>query len=281
MGLFAGILFLAYAAAASLDFLMHQSLLSCIGIMLSYLGSAVGVGAEYFFLSWLEKLSYNHEPTTGLRRSTVTAAIFSMAFTALGGIIKAFYYGITTGAIPRSLFFGADLSTLSFGEFLAKISYVRLYLGYYVTVMSAVALCHFLSQVRRSDGARRGIRGMLITSALSLVFSTVNALIFPLLSDMLLRDYAHVINGISQIFPAARLLFAFLATGAIIRAFKVHGAVWIIPIVEGVFFLLSTAASHISSFLLMVFTLGEVLILPALGILGLVLLHKCNYTETE
>ncbi len=211
IGKLSGALLIAFLFAAMLDLALNRSVLGFLGVLRSGLLSAIGLGLEYWFISWIEKRSYDEEDTQRLKSGTVIAFLVLIGTFLLSSATVIAYTFIVSG----------DLSSLpggNLGELLASLSYTKLYAGYLQNALTAMVLCLLLTQTGNSPRTRRAVAcilGLTVFSVLyQLVVSFFPSIIMPLL-ERSWDPYAiqQIMVRLTQISKLASLVGIFLQLG--------------------------------------------------------------------
>ncbi|MBE6558247.1 MAG: hypothetical protein E7661_04465 [Ruminococcaceae bacterium] len=166
----AGILFLGFFGAALIDLAIHQSILNFWSILLAYVFSILGLGLEYLFISWLEKLSYDEKEHRGLHIGTFIKFIFLLFNTLLAFGVMMLLLQITNGSLGSMLI----NKGYHLGEIIAEITNIRNHFAHESSVLTAMVLCKFMCQIRNCKVARKAIGGIILLTSASLLLSYVN-----------------------------------------------------------------------------------------------------------
>lgn len=268
MGKLSGILFIVFLFASTLGMALHQSLLEFVSLWLAYLWSCVGLSLEYLFISWVEKRSYDEEEPKGLRTATVIAVVAMLMSQFLVAIFNVWYIYIATGNLQEYT---------NVGEFLARLNYAKLYLGYYFSVLSSLALSHFLTQIRRSKKVSGTIRGMIIMNVVSLLISLCQRLIFQVADEAFIRIYAEHANYLTMGMLVINLILLCRMIKGVIDEFHATKLLWALPVVRIMTSLLKLFFLSYSQSLLVAATVVEELAYLVFAVWGLLVLRKVEY----
>ena len=221
MGKLSGILFIAFLFASTLGIMLHGSVLQFIGIWLAYLWSCVGLSLEYLFISWIEKRSYDEETPSGLKKAIVIAGIAMLISRLMVVGVNLWYVVVATGdlqAYPAA------------GAYLARISYARLGVGYYFSVLAALALSHFMTQTRAGKKSSRAVRGVIIMSVVSLLMDLGQRLFVMVASEAVMQWYAEHVNYLTFGIFIINFILICKAIKGLIDEFQAMRILWILPV---------------------------------------------------
>jgi len=173
IGKLAGALFVAFGFAAVLNLGVNRSFGSFLAVLWGYLASTVGLGLEYWFISWLEKRSYDEENSERLKSSTTIAFLVLFGLQLVSSAIEIAYVFLATG----------DLLSLGgrAGAILASLAQSRIPAEYATSALVAVALCFLLTQLDNVPRVRRAVKWVLGFSAFSLLCSVATSWLYTIL----------------------------------------------------------------------------------------------------
>ena len=162
------------------------------------------------------------------------------------------------------------------GETLARINYTKLYLGYYVSVLSTLAMSHFLTQIGRSRKVSGAIRGMIIMNVISLLISLCQQLIFQAgNNETFKRIYAENAQYLTLGMLVINLILLCRMVKGLTDEFKVGKQLWILPAARILVCLINLF--FYSQSLLMVATVIEEVVYLIVTVWGLAVLRKIGY----
>lgn len=266
MGKLSGILFIAFLFASTLGIILHRSVMQFISIWLAYLWSCVGLSLEYLFISWVEKRSYDEEAPNGLKQATVIAGIAMLVSRLIVVGVNLWYVHVATG----------DLQMYpAAGAYLARISYAKLGVGYYFSVLAALALSHLITQVRPGKKTSGAARGVIIMSVVSLLIDLGQRLFVMLASEAVMQWYAEHVNYLTLgIFVINFILICKVIKG-LIDEFHATRKLWILPAVRILAFMMRLFFVS-QSLQVIAIAVEEVMILMSMAC-GLWMLRKIRY----
>ena len=263
------ILFVAFFFSAMLDFWLHKSFISFFLILRGYLLTAAGASLEYIFISFVEKISYDDE-SHGLNKGTVISGCVYIFF-SIGAAILNMICVLISVSDPGSF-------EVNFGEILAYFTTQRLYMGYVLVILSAIALCHFLTQTKRSGAIKRIILTMLSLSAASVIIQFVQSFIFAALhSERFVINLITIANWISGATKILSLFLIFALAYNLNKRLKIGSSVYVLPIA----YLWASIISifSISQQMFVFSTAADELIRLIATIFGLIVLSRSQYPE--
>lgn len=264
MGKLSGLLLVPFLIASTWGMALHQSLLEFVSIWLAYLWSCVGLSLEYLFISWVEKRSYDEEEPVGLKKATVIAAVAMLVSQLFLAVFKIWYVHIATGNLQ---------AYPNVGETLARLNYARLYLGYYVSVLSALAMSHFLTQIGRGRKASGAIRGMIIMNVVSLLVSLCQQLFFLAgNNETFKRIFAENAQYLTLIMLIINLILLCRMVKGLTDEFQAARLLWILPAARVLVFLVNLF--FYSQSMLMAATVTEETVNLITMVWGLAVLRK-------
>ena len=233
VGKLALFLSLPFFFAAMIDFGIHQSFLSFWGILWGYIFSVFGLGIEYLFISWIEKMNYDDD-TEFLRKGTfalgVIIVFISLIHLAFEG---AYYYILEQGLL--------QISIPNIYKVIAYISEVESSLGYLEIALGAMWISHLISRINGARSTKRAVAvGLIISSASVVCGSLAYYIILTLESPeayLLITDILMIFNILIFIFSA---VCNFLFAVNVIKEAKASRWVILIPILSVLSFLITS-----------------------------------------
>lgn len=265
IGKLAGVLFVVFAFAGVLDLGVNQSFWGFLGILWSYLVSVVGLGLEYLFLSWIEKCSYDETDSERLNRGTVIATIFLIGITVFTAMANIVYTFIVKGNLQA---FPGDV-----GNTLASISYFRLYAGYGQSALTAMVLCHLLTQTGNRPKTHRAVSLILGLSVFSILYQAATSFFsmsaLPVLEQKLepyvMNNLLEGINGVLKLVSLVGIGLRLWLVHSLVKEVDVSKVILLAPALEiamffADLFFTSQSMARTSSILNAVVTLTAALI---------------------
>lgn len=240
IGKLAVALFVAFGFAAVLDLGINRSFGSFLSILWGYLVSVVGLGLEYWFISWLEKRSYDEEDSERLKSSTTIAFFVLFGIQLISYIIEIVYIFLSTG----------NLMSLGgrAGAILASLSQSRIPMDYAVSALVAVALCFLLTQLDNAPRVLRAVKWVLGVSSFAILYSVATSWLYTILLPMFdhLADplFTHrlmnVINLLASIVTLIKLATELWLAYCLIKEVKLSSLLLIPALAKGVLLLVDT-----------------------------------------
>ena len=261
-----GILFISFLFASTLGIILHRSVMQFISIWLAYLWSCVGLSLEYLFISWIEKRSYDEETPVGLKQATVIAGIAMLVSRLIVLVVNLWYVHVATGdlqAYPAA------------GAYLARISYAKLGMSYYFSVLAVLALSHLLIQIKRGKKTLRAVRGVIIMSVVALLIDLGRRLFWMVASEELIQLYIQSTDYYVLGMMAINLLLLCGVIRGLIYEFHATRILWILPAVRILAFALRLFFVS-QSLQVIAVAVEEVMILMSIAC-GLWMLWKIRY----
>lgn len=209
-----------FSLAATWELALHRSWAGALTILIAYVGSALGLSGWYFFVSLVEKLSYD-SPQDG--RPALGARIAMLA--CLGGklsvcVLQCVYAYIVTdlGSFPNA------------GATLASVSQMKNQATYLCAVLLGVAICQTLPQLRRGTRLYAVCRADMLLLALNAALMTLWPLLYSAFSEQLLRIVAaDVVPIVELVGFLVRLALWILTVHAMTRKLRFSRALWTLP----------------------------------------------------
>ncbi len=266
MGKLSGILFIAFLFASTLGIILHRSVMQFISIWLAYLWSCVGLSLEYLFISWVEKRSYDEEVPSGLKQATVIAGIAMLVSRLIVAGVNLWYVHVATG----------DLQMYpAAGAYLARINYARLGVGYYFSVLAALAMSHLLNQIRAGKKSSGAVRGVIIMSVVSLLMDLGQRLFVMVASEAVMQWYAEHVNYLTFGMMVINFILICKVIKGLIDEFQATRMLWILPVARILAFLLRLFFVS-QSLQVIAIAVEEVMILMSIAC-GLWMLREIRY----
>lgn len=277
IGKMAGILAIAFSASLMIDFVLHHSIVNFLVITLAYLFSVLGLGAEYLFISWVERVSYHHENEAALNKGTLIALIAYLIIQGELCSLDCVYYAVMEN--------GLQLFD-SIGEVLAAISMIRLQLSLLSTVLWSICLCCFMTQIKKSKLAYRAIRAMLILSAISIVWTLflryyvirfIDMIMLQTQDTLLFHRMLTALNTVAYLMNICSLIFLWIFVIGLIAHIKLPRGIITVPVLQSaailmIWFLQSQNLLTVSVFIQSALTLSSLIVLT-------ILLNRHSYAE--
>lgn len=210
-----------FVLAATWEAVLHRSWVGALAILFAYVSSAAGLSMWYFFVSLVEKLSYDSPQDGRPAKGARVAVLVCLWAELLAGVLQCVYAYIATHL-------GTAMNT---GVTLASVSLAKNQVVYLRAVLLGIAICQILPQLRRGTRLVAICRvDMLLLLALSSAWTTLSPLLYSAFSEQLLRTVAvDVAPVMAVIVAAARLALWVLSVYAMTRDAGLPRALWAIP----------------------------------------------------
>lgn len=255
--LFAG-LFFPFLMAALWEILLHGSYRGALVILIAYLSSAIGLSLEYFFLSWVEKASYESAEGSGLPLGARIAMLVAFAVSLCFCALECVYVHLATG----------DLSAMQdVGATLGRISQQKSQLAFLVYATTGLAVCQVLATLRNGMLLHAAGRIKLLLLALSAVWATFLPILYQAFSQELLRFW---VNRVDPILASISFLISLalwvLTVRGLIRERGGSRWLWSIPALQTIavgvrLFLISQSMVRAATYLMQAIALFSSLLL--------------------
>ena len=277
IGKMAGILAIAFSASLMIDFVLHHSIVNFLVITLAYLFSVLGLGLEYLFISWVERVSYHHENEATLNKGTLIAMIAYLIIQGELCGLDCVYYAVVEN--------GLQLFD-SIGEVIANISMIRLQLSLLSTVLWSICLCCFMTQIKKSKLACRAIRATLTLSAISVAWTLflryyvvrfIDRIMLQTQDTLLFHRMLTALNAVAVLMNICLLIFLWIFVIGLIAHIKLPRGIITVPILQSaailmIWFLQSQNLLTVSVIIQSALTMSSLLILT-------ILLNRHSYGE--
>lgn len=165
IGKLAAVLLLPFVIAAFLDYSVNGSFLRFWSVLNGYLFSVLGLGLEYLFISWVEKLSYEDESERLIKKGTLVAFLFWFALILMSEAISLYQVYVLEYIHEMQDIIG------NIGEFVSELSYRQMYFSFAITAFSAVVLCHVMAAVPDMSKVKKSVRAYLILKVIAFLYS--------------------------------------------------------------------------------------------------------------
>ena len=213
-----------FMLALFIDLWLHKSVVNALSILLSYILSVVGLGAEYGILSLAEKINHADRGRRGLGR---------------GGwvIVSLLIGGYLTMSVLLSLvalIVSSNMAELPFnaGEAMAAIQSRRLYVWYSVLALVGVLLSFIMERSRTKRMLQVLIRAMLIVTVLTILWQLFSSLSLSIAnaSADISQLHSDILITVNEIIPYIWLATTLIFTIIMIKEYKFARATVILPL---------------------------------------------------
>jgi len=222
-GLWLG-LFVPFLIAASWELVLH-SWVGALAILLAYISSAIGLSIEYFFVSLVEKTSYDSMGNGRFALGTKIAMLVGLVVEFTIAVLQGTYVYFVTGNIQEI----PDIKDL--GSAVAVISQNITRLEFLSIVLVGLAVCHIMSQIKKSGFLYKVCRVKLLLLALAALETTLTPIWYRALSEDALRYLSNNIDPyLSFVSFAITLTMWILFISSLIKALGVSRILVTIPV---------------------------------------------------
>lgn len=221
-------LFLPFLIAASWELILYRSWQGALVILIAYIGSAVGLSLEYFFISLVEKCSYDGISDGRFAIGTKIAIIVSLVVEFFIAVLQYSYVYFVTGNLQEVPMVG------SLGSILAIISQNIKRWEYLSIVLVGLVVCHIMSQVKKGGYIYKVGRLKVILLSIAALEATLSPVWYRALSEEAIRFVAvNVSQYLEYISFGVTLLMWILFIRSIIMELGAARALWGLPVLYG------------------------------------------------
>lgn len=207
----------------------RRSWLSAFAILLAYFSSAAGLSVWYFFISLVEKTSYDSMGDGRFALGARIAALACLVVELVTALLMCSYIYYATGDL-RAISGGGSI-----GALIAAIATVRLRLEFILIVLVGLALSQILPQIRKGGLLCAVCRVQLILLALNVIVKTLRPILYRAYSDESIRFIATtVVQWRERLSLLAALVMWTLFIYAAVRELGVSRVLWTIPVLRTV-----------------------------------------------
>ena len=193
-------------------------------ILFAYIGSAIGLSVEYFFISLTEKTSYETIDGQRFTLGTRISMLVSLAFAFTLSVLQCVYVHLATGNLQ---------ATANVGAKIAFVSQQRLRVELLFTVLVGLAVCHIMSQIKKGTLLYNICRIKILLLALSAIDATLTPVWYRALPEEALRFYANDITPwLNFLSFAISLTMWILFIHALTKELRMTRILWVIPILR-------------------------------------------------
>lgn len=271
IGKLAGILGITFLISAIIDAYLHASIVTLWRIVYAYVVSVLGLGIEYLFISWVEKMIYDEEESNRLKNGIFIIGIAYVIINFFLASIKTIYFTIAFSnlqAFPGNV-----------GEVLSSISYMRLYANYLSTVLFAMWLCYLMSQLKKDRTVKISVVGILSVSVISIILSVCSSFLSLGILDIynnvaIVKLVLSLNSSVTYFISIIALVFTLSFAVSTLRSEKSPSLIVLIPILNG--------GCVICSLIARSFQLGAIIEIPlalAASVLWVVVFKIHNFSK--
>jgi len=216
-----------FLLAASWELILHESFSGTLTILLAYLSSSVGLSAEYFFISLIEKTSYDTIDGSRFALGTRISMLACLAVEFAAGVLQCVYVHFATGNLQNIPNFG------TWGSLIAFLSLQKLRLELLSAVLVGLTVSHIMSQIKKGSLLDRVCRMEMILLALSALEATLAPLLHRALTEEMLILLSTKINSwLSVLSFSITMALWILFIYALTKELGVSRVLWVIPAVK-------------------------------------------------
>lgn len=226
-------LFPPFVLSASWALVLHESPALALAILLAYIESAIWLSAEYFFVSFIEKASYDTAEGERFALGTRISMLVCLTVEFIFCVLYCVYAYFVTGDISSVPSIG------EWGTVIEVVSRLNLQLERLLALLTGLTVCHIISQIKKGTLLDKVCRIEVWILSLMLVESTLTPIWYRVLSEEALRHLAVSVNtwmGYISLVVSWTMWFLFLR--ALVKDLGVSRMVWTI--------FLSDVAVHIA-----------------------------------
>lgn len=204
----------------------RQSWLSALAILLAYFSSAAGLSVWYFFISLVEKTSYDSMGDGRFALGARIAALACLVVELVTALLMCSYIYYATGDLRAISGVG------SIGALIAAIATVRLRLEFILIVLVGLALSQILPQIRKGGLLYAVCCVQLILLALNVIVKTLRPILYR--ADESIRFIATVVQWHERYSLLTMLVMLTLFIYAAVRELGMSRVLWAIPVLRTV-----------------------------------------------
>lgn len=207
----------------------RRSWLGAFAILLAYFSSAAGLSVWYFFISLVEKTSYDSMGDGRFALGARIAALACLVVELVTALLMCSYVYYATGDL-RAISGGGSI-----GALIAAIATVRLRLEFILIVLVGLALSRILPQIRKGGLLCAVCRVQLILLALNVIVKTLRPILYRAYSDESISFIATtVVQWRERLSLLTALVMWTLFIYAAVRELGVSRVLWTIPVLRTV-----------------------------------------------
>ena len=222
-------LFVPFLIAASWELVLHDSWAGALTILLAYISSAIGLSIEYFFVSLVEKTSYDSMGNGRFALGTKIAMLVGLIVKFTMAVFQALYVYYATGNIQ-------DIPNIkNQGSVVAFFSQNITRLEFLSIVLVGLVVCHILSQIQKGSFLYKVCCAKVFLLGLAAIEATLSPVWYRVLSEEALRYLVNFVDPyLSLVSFAITLIMWIFFIYAAIKELAISRVLWIIPILYAV-----------------------------------------------
>ena len=217
-------LFVPFLMAASWELVLH-SWRGALAILLAYVSSSIGLSIEYFFISLVEKTSYDSMGNGRFALGTKIAMLVGLIVEFTIAVFQGLYVYYATGdiqEIPNIKNFGTVIAF--FSQNITRFEFLSI-------VIVGLAVCHIMSQIKKGGFLYKVCQLKVFLLALAALEATLSPVWYRALSEEAIRYLANYVNPyLSLISFAITLTMWILFIRSAIKELEVSRVLWTIPV---------------------------------------------------
>lgn len=217
-------LFVPFLMAASWELILH-SWRGALAILLAYVSSSIGLSIEYFFISLVEKTSYDSMGNGRFALGTKIAMLVGLIVEFTIAVFQGLYVYYATGdiqEIPNIKNFGTVIAF--FSQNITRLEFLSI-------VIVGLAVCHIMSQIKKGGILYKVCQLKVFLLALAALEATLSPVWYRALSEEAIRYLANYVNPyLSLISFAITLTMWILFIRYAIKELEVSRVLWTIPV---------------------------------------------------
>ena len=217
-------LFVPFLMAASWELVLH-SWRGALAILLAYVSSSIGLSIEYFFISLVEKTSYDSMGNGRFALGTKIAMLVGLIVEFTIAVFQGLYVYYATGdiqEIPNIKNFGTVIAF--FSQNITRLEFLSI-------VIVGLAVCHIMSQIKKGGFLYKVCQLKVFLLALAALEATLSTVWYRALSEEAIRYLANYVNPyLSLISFAITLTMWILFIRSAIKELEVSHVLWTIPV---------------------------------------------------
>ena len=218
-------LFVPFLIAASWELVLHDSWAGALTILLAYISSAIGLSIEYFFVSLVEKTSYDSVGNGRFALGTKIAMLIGLIVEFTIAVFQGLYVYYATGNIQEIP------NIKNFGTVIAFFSRNITRLEFLSIVVVGLVVCHMMSQVKKGGFVYKVCRAKVTLLMLAALEATLSPVWYRALSEEAIRYVANYIDPyLNLVSFAVTLAMWILFIKSLIEELGASRLFWGIPV---------------------------------------------------
>ncbi len=217
-------LFPPFLLASAWELTLHESWAGALTILLAYFSSSIGLSVEYFFISLVEKTSYDSMNDGRLALGTRITAVVYLVVSFSVSVMQCVYVHLVTGNL---------LETPNVGSVIAFVSQQKLRIEYLSFVLVGLAVCHLLSQIKKGTRLYTVCRIKMLLLSLAAIEATLTPVWYRALSDHAIRFFVNTLDPwLSFVSFIITLTLWILFVHSLVKELGLSRILWLIPVLR-------------------------------------------------